>query len=93
MRIEIAGTQITDAVVDILDDLQNMTDLTKEYLRTLDEISRTVILATSEDDDEGDDARTLSQLRAIQMIRRAIVTLSSPPDADDPKNDKPILSL
>lgn len=93
MRIEIAGAQITDAVVDILDDLQNMTDLTKEYLRTLDEITQTQILATSEDDDEENDARTLSRLRAIQMIRRVIVTLSAPPDADDPKNDKPILSL
>ena len=41
MRIEIAGAQITDAVVDILDDLQNMTDLTKEYLRTLDEFTQT----------------------------------------------------
>ena len=64
MRIEIAGAQITDAVVDILDDLQNMTDLTKEYLRTLDEITQTQILATSEDDDEENDARTLSRLRA-----------------------------
>ena len=59
MRIEIAGAQITDAVVDILDDLQNMTDLTKEYLRTLDEITQTQILATSEDDDEENAARTL----------------------------------
>lgn len=93
MRIEIAGAQITDAVVDILDDLQNMTDLTKEYLRTLDEITQTQILATSEDDDEENDARTLSRLRAIQMIRRVIVTLSSPPDADDPSNDIPAASF
>ena len=93
MRIEIAGAQITDAVVDILDDLQNMTDLTKEYLRTLDEITQTQILATSEDDDEENDARTLSRLRAIQMIRRVIVTLSAPPDADDPSNDNPTASF
>ena len=93
MRIEIAGAQITDAVVDILDDLQNMTDLTKEYLRTLDEITQTQILATSEDDDEENDARTLSRPRAIQMIRRVIVTLSAPPDADDPSNDIPTASF
>ena len=44
MRIEIAGAQITDAVVDILDDLQNMTDYTKMYLATLDELTRDIIL-------------------------------------------------
>ncbi len=32
MRIEIAGAQITDAVVDVLDTLQNQTDITTLYL-------------------------------------------------------------
>ena len=47
MRIEIAGAQITDAVVDVLDTLQNQTDITKLYLETLDEVTRTVILDIS----------------------------------------------
>ena len=44
MRIEIAGAQITDAVVEVLDTLQNNTEFSKIYLQTLDELTRAVIL-------------------------------------------------
>lgn len=88
MRIEIAGAQITDAVVDVLDTLQNQTDLASEYLQVLDEVTRTVILDISGNDEEAD-SRTLSRLRALQMIRRDLITLSMPPDVDDPANDTP----
>lgn len=89
MRIEVAGAQITDAVVEVLDTLQNQTELTSEYLQVLDEVTRAVILDISGVDEEGD-SRTLSRLRVLQMIRRDIITLSMPPDADDPANDTPI---
>lgn len=92
MRIEIAGAQITDAVVEVLDTLQNQTELTREYLQVLDEVTRAVILDISGDDAETD-SRTLSRLRALQMIRRDLITLSMPPDVDDPANDIPAAQL
>ena len=92
MRIEVAGAQITDAVVEVLDTLQNQTELTREYLQVLDEVTRAVILDISGVDEEAD-SRTLSRLRALQMIRRDIITLSMPPDVDDPANDTPAMQL
>ena len=92
MRVEIAGAQITDAVVEVLDTLQNQTELTSGYLQTLDELTRSVILDLSGADEEAD-SRTLSRLRALQMIRRDIITLSMPPDVDDPANDIPAAQL
>ncbi len=92
MRIEAAGAQITDAVVEVLDTLQNQTELTREYLQVLDEVTRAVILDISGDDEEAD-SRTLSRLRALQMIRRDILTLSMPPDANLPENDIPVASV
>ena len=92
MRIEIAGSQITDAVVEVLDTLQNQTELASEYLQVLDEVTRTVILDISGDDEEAD-SRTLSRLRALQMIRRDLITLSMPPDVDNPANDTPTAQL
>lgn len=87
MRIEIAGAQITDAVVDVLDTLQNNTELSKIYLQTLDELTRAVILDISGIDDE--ESVTLHRLRTLQMVRRDIATLSMPPDAGLPENDTP----
>jgi len=92
MRIEIAGAQITDAVVEVLDSLQNQTELTTIYLQTLDELTRSVILDLSGSDEEAD-SRTLSRLRAFQMIRRDLLMLSMPPDVDDPANDTPTAQL
>ena len=92
MRIEVAGAQITDAVVEVLDTLQNQTELTSEYLQVLDEVTRAVILDISGVDEEAD-SRTLSRLRVLQMIRRDIITLSMPPDVDDPANDTPAMQL
>ncbi len=92
MRIEIAGAQITDAVVEVLDSLQNQTELTTVYLQTLDELTRSVILDLSGSDEEAD-SRTLSRLRVLQMIRRDLLTLSMPPDVDDPANDTPAAQL
>ena len=92
MRIEIAGAQITDSVVDVLETLQTQPDLVRLYTETLDEISRMVLLDLTAIDDETD-AETLNRLRTLQMIRRDLRTLASPPDADLPKNDRTQLSL
>lgn len=91
MRIEIAGAQITDAVVETLDTLQNQPELTQLYIETLDVVARSVILDISGDDTQ--DSATLSRLRALQMIRRDILSLAMPPDVDDPENDTPTASI
>lgn len=91
MRIEIAGAQITDAVVETLDTLQNQPELTRLYIETLDVVTRSAILNISGDDTQ--DSATLSRLRALQMIRRDILSLTMPPDVDDPENDTPTASL
>lgn len=91
MRIEIAGAQITDSVVETLDTLQNQPEVTQLYVDTIDRITRSVILDLSGDDAE--DSATLSRLRTLQMIRRDLLSLAMPPDADDPANDKPTVSL
>ena len=91
MRIEIAGAQITDTVVEVLDTLQNQRDLTNIYISTIDELTRLVILDTSGDEDQ--DSPTLALLRSLQMIRKDLLTLSMPPDVDNFNNDIPSISL
>lgn len=91
MRIEVAGAQITDSVVDVLDDLQNLDGLTAGYLATLDEVTREMIMGISWID--ADDAEVLLRLRSLQKIRAILVTLATPPDVDDPANDTPAASF
>lgn len=91
MRVEIAGAQISDAVVDVLDTLQNEADVARAYIDTLDALTRALILDI--DGDDADDASTLSRLRALQLLRRDIATLASPPGADAAANDVPTASL
>ena len=83
MRIEVAGAQVTDDVVDVLDTLQNHRDVVDMYVRTLDELTRSVILDVTAADDESDTS-AMSKLRVLQMIRRDLTTLATPPDVDDP---------
>lgn len=92
MRIEVAGAQITEAVADVLDTLQNDSKLSATYIQALDEVTRQVILDLSGSDEEAD-LQTLGRLRALQMIRRDLVTLSSPPGVDDQGNDAPTASF
>ena len=91
MRIEIAGAQITEAVVEVLENLQVQQDITNLYLNTLDEVTRMVILDISGVDEE--DTKVLGRLRTLQMIRRDIATLATPPDVDLPENDTPTASF
>ena len=91
MRIEVGGAQVTDSVVEVLDTLQNQQELSKTYLRVLDEVTRTIILDVT--GDEEDDVAVMARLRTLQMIRRDILTLSTPPDVDDPANYLPKFSV
>lgn len=89
MRIEIGGAQVTDAVVEVLDTLQNQPEIVRSYLQVIDSVSRTIILDISDEDD----TEAMSRLRALQMIRRDIVTLATPPDVDDEANDIPTATV
>lgn len=92
MRVEIAGAQITDSVVEVLETLQTNTELVRIYIETLDRVTRERILDLTGSDDE-EDSKVLATLRALQMIRRDLRTLATPPDADDPANDIPTATL
>lgn len=89
MRIEIGGAQVTDAVVEVLDTLQNQPEIVRSYLQVIDSVSRTIILDISDEDD----TEAMSRLRALQMIRRDIVTIATPPDVDDEANDIPTATV
>ena len=85
MRIEIAGAQITDAVVDVIETMQTTLDVARMYTDNIDALCRRLLL--DYDGDDINDADTLAQLRTLQMIRRDILTIASPPDVDLPQND------
>ncbi len=91
MRIEVAGAQITDSVVEVIDTLQNEPEVAKAYVEAIDEVTRAAILDISGDDEA--DTKIMSRLRALQMIRRDLTTLASPPDVDLPENDTPAAQL
>lgn len=87
MRIELAGAQITDAVVEVIDTLQNRPELTQLYFEVIDDLTRSIILNISGDDAK--DLAMLSDLHLLQSIRRDLLTLAEPPDLDDPENEVP----
>lgn len=91
MRIEVAGAQITDAVVEVVEELQTNQQLTRKYVETLDQVTRTVILDLEGLDDR--DSDTLARIRVLQMIRRDLLRIATPPDVDDPANDTPVASI
>lgn len=92
MRMIVAGAEITDAVIDVVDTLQNERVIGESYLRVLDEVTRTVILDLDTADAEKDSV-IMARLRVLQMLRRDLTTLMSPPDRDLEENDTPIIEL
>lgn len=90
MRLEVAGAQITDAVVETLENLQNDPVMTQHYIDTIDRTTRKVIDNFSGDDNH--DSAAISDLKVLQMIRRDILSLAMPPDVDNPANDTPTAS-
>lgn len=87
MRLEIAGADITDAVIEVLDTLQNDREILRNYIDTLERLGRRILLDPDSDmDSEG----TLGDLRVLQMIRNDLQTLAAPPDASLPENDTPV---
>ncbi len=87
MRLIVAGAQITDAMVEILDDLQN-SPLGKGYADVIDEACRVIMLA-----DHPDGEAAIGMLRELVLLRKAVCILASPPDADLPQNDIPLIEI
>lgn len=87
MRLIVAGAQVTDAMVEILDDLQN-TPVGEGYADVIDEACRFIILS-----DYPDGETAIGLLRELVLLRKAVATLASPPDADLPQNDIPLIEI
>ena len=92
MRIEIGGAQLTEGLIEVLDTLQNNSEVSRMYVETLDRLCRWILLDLDVADEESD-AEILGTLRVLQMIRRDIDRLSNPPGVDDPENDIPVAQL
>lgn len=89
MRLEVAGAQITEDVVDVIETLQTQPEMLKAYRRTVSILSHKLILTPDDDDD----VETMAHLRALRMMIRDLETIANPPRADDIENDNPVVSL
>ena len=89
MRLEVAGAQITEDVVDVIETLQTQPEILKAYRRTVSILSHKLILTPDDDDD----VETIAHLRALQMMIRDFETIANPPGADDVGNDVPVVRL
>ena len=92
MRIEIAGAQITDSVVEVLDNLQNQPRHIDKYIEALNRYVR-LEAANMTGDNADADAVVFERLGLLQSIRNDLLTLAAPPDADLPENDTPTASF
>ena len=89
MRLEVAGAQITEDVVDVIETLQTQPEILKAYCRKVSILSHKLILTPDDDDD----VETIAHLRALQMMIRDFETIANPPGADDVGNDVPVVRL
>lgn len=92
MRIEIMGANVTDSVADVLDTLQNCDATYRGYLDALDWATYSILLA-NEAVDEDNPRGVLSKLQYLSMLRRDLVALARPADADLEENDIPAVSF
>ena len=89
MRVEIAGAQLTESVVDVIETLQTQPEILAAYRRTVSALSRMLILSPDDDDD----AEKMAHLRALQMMMRDLEAMAFPAGVDDPGNDIPAATL
>lgn len=92
MRIEIMGANVTDAVADVLDTLQNCDATYRGYIDALDWAMSSILLA-NEAVDEDNPRGVLSNLQYLSMLRRDLVALARPADANLEENDVPTASF
>lgn len=86
MRVVFAGAEITDAVVDVIDTLQNSGSTGQYYLDSIDRMCRQIMLSPDVDAENA-----IEYLRALTLIRADLATLITPPDADLEENDTPLI--
>lgn len=92
MRAVIAGAEITSAMVDVIETLQTGPSVVKSYLSLIEELAAKLCQGISTTDKEHDDV-IFRKLHTLQLLRRDILTLSNPPDLNDPSNDIPAVQL
>ncbi len=92
MRIEIMGANVTNAVADVLDTLQNFDATYRGYIDALDWAISSILLA-NDAVDEDNPRGVLAKLQYLTMLRRDLVTLARPADADLEENDIPTASF
>lgn len=92
MRAVIAGAEITSAMVDVIETLQTNSSVVKSYLSLIEELAATLCHDISTIDEEHD-AVIFRKLHTLQLLHRDILTLSNPPDLNDPSNDIPAVQL
>ena len=89
MRVEMAGAQLTESVVDVIETLQTQPEILDTYRQTVSALSRMLILSA----DDIDDLETMAHLRALQMMMRDLEAMAFPAGVDDPGNDIPAARL
>ena len=86
MKVTMAGAKFSDAIVEVIDTLQNFSDVKDSYLMVIDELTRMVILDTS--DFFEDESVAMERLHVLQQIRQDIITLSTtPPEPVAPESE------
>lgn len=90
MRTEIAGAQITSAVVAVIEALQTYPEIRDRYLGVIDYLTRYIITNC---DTVAESDQAMECLKTLQEIRGDIATLATPPDLDDPENDIPATQI
>lgn len=82
MKVDIAGAKLTGAVVEVIEALQRNEGLASLYAETLDDVTRLMILDIDGLDDHDD--HVLSRIRVLQLIRRDLLAIATPPDLGEP---------
>lgn len=95
MRLELHGANVTTAMIEVLDSLQNEPGRAATYLDALDIINSYYALRLADPDTGDEQARraTLWVIGQIQKLAADVRTLAYPPDVDDVENDIPAVQL
>lgn len=87
----IAGAEITDAVVEIIEDLQSNLENIRNIKDAVTKISEFIVSNT--DNDPEAESKAMEYLRALHFAVRVIEGIAQPADADLEENDIPVIEL
>lgn len=88
MRIVIGGAELTDGLIELIEELQVNRELFDEYMNTLKKLNRSTFA-----DDTLDQAEMLSRICTLQALEELLRAIACPPGVDDPENDEPVVEL